>query len=239
MIRSVIFLIIIYTMITVKGICQTIRFGFAGGFGISNVAKTNNVGVAFEQRNAVADYYAGLTATIKLNNDFSIKPELVFEKKGWTSKYNNLIINLTGNQSYFAIGDSVLNSDKVKLNYIKLPLNLSFILPQVIKGKISVELGPYFAYAISGNYTSFYGNTNTSRYNFVAHVNDDNSTSGIKFSRFDYGLNFKMGYELQFGLLVQAKYELGLHNVLTNELIAGPPETKLKSFLLGLSYIFN
>ncbi len=219
---------------------QIIQFGITAGAGITGVAKTNNVGVAFEQRNSVADYYAGLTAEIKINNDFAFKPELYFEKKGWTSKYNNLMINLNNDHPYFTIGDSILNSDKVKLNYIKLPLNVSFTLPQVIDGKISVELGPYFAYAISGTYTSFYGNnTNTSVYNFSTNVGDDDSKTGIKFNRLDYGLNFKMGYELSFGLLIQAKYELGLRDAVIDQLINGPSATKFRSILVGLTYMFN
>src|SRR5579862_7695861 len=102
---------------------QSVQFGFTGGAGTCNVAKTNNVGVAFEQRNSMADFYAGLTAEIKINNDFAFRPEFYFERKGWTSKYNNLMINLAGENPFFTINDSILNSDKVKLNYIKLPLN--------------------------------------------------------------------------------------------------------------------
>jgi hypothetical protein len=221
-------------------ISQNVQFGFTCGAGISGVTKTNNIGVAFEQRNSVGDYFAGITSKIKINNDFAFKPELYFEKKGWTNKYNNLIINLTENQPYFAVQDNILNSDKIKLNYIKLPLNLSFSLPQIADGKIDVEAGPYIAYAISGNYTSFYGNNNTSVYNFSSNINNDNSSqTGIKFNRFDYGLNFKMGYELSVGLLIHVKYELGLHDAVTNELISGPSATKFRSAVVGLSYLLS
>jgi len=221
-------------------ISQNIEFGFTAGAGISGVTKTNNIGVAFEQRNSVVDYFAGITSKIKINNDFAFKPELYFEKKGWMNKYNNLIINLTENRPYFAIQDSTLHSDKIKLNYIKLPLILSFSLPQIADGKIDVEAGPYIAYAISGNYNSFYGNNNTSVYNFSSTINNGNSSqTGIKFNRFDYGLNFKMGYELSVGLLIHAKYELGLHDAVTNELISGPSATKFRSAIIGLSYLFS
>ena len=208
--------------------------------GISNITKTKNIGVAFEQRNAIPDYFAGLTADIKINNDFSFKPELYFERKGWTSKSNNLIIDLASAPNYFTIVDSVLHADKAKLNFIKLPLNISFSLPQVIDGKVSVEFGPYIAYAISGNYSSFYGNnTSTSVYNFSTNITDNNPKTGIQINRFDYGLNFKMGYELSFGLLIQAKYELGLHDVVKDQVIYGASETKFRSFLIGLSYLIN
>jgi hypothetical protein len=220
-------------------ISQNVQFGFTGGAGISGVAKTNNIGVAFEQRNSVVDYFAGITSDIKINNDFSFKPELYFEKKGWTNKYNNLIINLTGDQPYFTIQDSILHSDKIRLNYIKLPLNLSFSLPQIADGKIDVEAGPYIAYAISGNYTSFYNN-NAGVYNFSSGINNDNSSqTGIKFNRFDYGFNFKMGYELSLGLLIHVKYELGLHDAVTNELISGPSSAKFRSAVIGLSYLIS
>jgi hypothetical protein len=237
--RLIIWLIMLIMGIDVSAFSQTTRFGLTAGAGISNVTKTRNIGVAFEQRNPVADYFMGLTAQIKINNDFAFKPELLFEQKGWTSKYNNLMINLRSSQPYFVIGDSILNADKAKMDYIKMPLNLSFSLPQVIDGKISVELGPYFAYAISGSYNSFYGNSSTSVYNFTATLSDENSKAGIKFNRFDYGLNIKMGYELNFGLLIQAKYELGLRNAVVNQLVEGSPETKFKSLLLELSYPFN
>src|SRR5580693_6757362 len=127
--RLMVWPIMILLGIDATAFSQTAKFGFSGGIGISNVTKTKNIGVAFEQRNPVADYFAGLTAQIKINNDFAFKPELLFEQKGWSSKYNNLMINLTGNHPYFVIGDSILNSDKVKMDYIKLPLYLSFSLP--------------------------------------------------------------------------------------------------------------
>ncbi|HEY4877394.1 MAG TPA: porin family protein [Puia sp.] len=238
--RSLIFFIIMLFGFCNPSISQNVQFGFTAGAGISGITKTNNIGVAFEQRNSVVDYFAGITSKIKINNDFAFKPELYFEKKGWTNKYNNLIINLTENQPYFAIQDSILHSDKIEMNYIKLPLNLSFSLPQIADGKIDVEVGPYIAYAISGNYNSFYGNNNASVYNFSSNINNDNSSqTGIKFNRFDYGLNFKMGYELSVGLLIHVKYELGLHDAVTNELISGPSATKFRSAVVGLSYLFS
>ncbi|HLY72009.1 MAG TPA: porin family protein [Puia sp.] len=223
-----------------RAVSQNLQFGITGGAGISGITKTNNIGVAFEQRNAVLDYFAGVTSNIKINNDFAFRPELYFEKKGWTNTYNNLIINLTANAPYFSIQDSILHADKVSMNYIKLPLNISFSLPQIADGKIDVEAGPYIAYAISGNYHSFYGNSNTSVYNFTGNIRNDNSAlTGVRFNRFDYGLDFKMGYELSLGILIQARYELGLRDAVTNELISGPSATKFRSAVIGLSYLFS
>jgi hypothetical protein len=156
------------------------------------------------------------------------------------NKSNNLIIDLTASPSYFTIVDSIVHTDKAKFDYIKLPLNFLFSLPQVINGKVSVEFGPYLAYAISGSYSSFYGtNTASNIYNFTANIGDNNPKTGIQINRFDYGLNFKMGYELSFGLLIQARYELSLHDIIKDEVINGNTQTKFRSFLIGFSYLIN
>jgi Outer membrane protein beta-barrel domain len=232
--------IIVFLGFNTPAFSQNILFGFTAGAGISGIAKTHNIGVAFEQRKVVPDFFAGIAANLIISNDFSFRPELYFEKKGWISNYNNLMINLRDDQPYFEIGDSILNSDKVKLNYLKLPLIFSFSLPQVVDGKLSIEFGPYIAYAISGSYSSSYGNnTGSSVYNFKTNIADTDSRTGVKFSHYDYGLNFRMGYELSFGIMIHAAYELGLHDVVNNTLIAGPPATKFKSFLLRFSYMLH
>ena len=234
------FLFVVFFGSRLAATAQNILFGFTGGAGISGIAKTHNVGVAFEQRSVAADFFAGIAADIKIGNDFAFRPQLYFEKKGWSGSYNNLTINLRPVQPYFAIGDSILNSDRAQMNYIKLPLDLSFSLPQVIDGKVSIDAGPYIAYAISGSYSSFYGNnTGTSVYNFKANVGSNDSKTGIHFNRFDYGFHLRMGYELNFGLMIHASYEWGLQNVIQNDLIAGSSATKFRSFLLGFSYMLN
>ncbi|HSZ85107.1 MAG TPA: hypothetical protein VK787_03705, partial [Puia sp.] len=50
--RSFIFFMTLFGFCN-SSISQNVQFGFTAGAGISGVTKTNNIGVAFEQRNSV------------------------------------------------------------------------------------------------------------------------------------------------------------------------------------------
>ena len=94
-----------------------------------------------------------------------------------------------------------------KLNYLRIPIMAKFY---VMDG-LSLQAGPEIAFKAGGDT-----------------IAKDNSKS------MDYGLGFGAGYELESGLMFDARYNLGMANISN---VDGVNE-KTTSFNIGLGYRF-
>ena len=105
---------------------------------------------------------------------------------------------------------------RLKLQYLELPVNLVYKQP-VGFGKLIVGAGPYVGYCLRGDYNvSAYSDgklvqTGSQRVNFGSSPNIFGT--GMEMQRWDAGLNFIAGVELNCFLTLTAHYGYGLTDV--------------------------
>lgn len=103
---------------------------------------------------------------------------------------------------------------RLKLQYLELPVNLVYKIP-VSFGKLIVGAGPYAAYCVRGDYkVSAYNDgkliqTGSQQMNFGSSAPNVFGTS-MKMQRWDAGLNFTAGVELNCFLTLTGHYGYGL-----------------------------
>lgn len=108
---------------------------------------------------------------------------------------------------------------KIKANYLNLPLMGKFY---VMDG-LSLQAGPQVGFLMSANAEL----TGAGEENFDEDIKDE--MKGI-----DFGLNFGAGYELQNGLGFDARYNLGLSNIIDSD----DEKAKNGVFQITVSYAF-
>ena len=110
-----------------------------------------------------------------------------------------------------------------KLGYIVLPVMAKYY----VAPGFSLEAGPQFGYLVSAK-----GKNETGSMSVEGDIKD-------AFKKFDMGINAGLGYELPIGLFFQARYTLGLSNILS-ESVAAPDDAVVtnNNFQLSLGYKF-
>lgn len=115
---------------------QLLKFGVKGGLNFANYTGGNVDGFDF---NAITSYHAGVVAEIKLFENFSLQPELLYSTQG--SELDGL-------------GEQIKN----ELGYVSLPVLAKFYLT---KNKLSLELGPQASVLVSERNEVDSGDSNT------------------------------------------------------------------------------
>ena len=148
----------------------------------------------------------GAVAEFEITEQFTFQPELVFSMQG--TKYDN--------------GDSIeglggLDDPRLKLTYINVPLMAKYYVTE----SLSLQAGPQVGFLMSANSAGFAGGDDVDV--------KDNMNS------FDYGVNFGAGYMMDFGLFIDARYNLGLANT------ADSDDYTVKNNVISVSvgYFFN
>jgi hypothetical protein len=106
--------------------------------------------------------------------------------------------------------------NRVLVHYLEIPVNVLYKIP-VGSSKLALGGGPYVAYGLGGTYRSdlkMNGNvvTRMSR-SMKFDEGDDVGASGTYLSRWDAGLNFTAGIELNNIVMIGANYSAGLINI--------------------------
>jgi opacity protein-like surface antigen len=115
---------------------QMLQFGIKGGVNFSNYTSGEIEGVDFNQ---VTSYHFGLVTELKLLENLSIQPELLYSTQG---------SELEG------IDQQIKN----ELGYISLPVMAKFYLT---KNRLSIEAGPQFSFLVSERNELDSADTNT------------------------------------------------------------------------------
>ena len=115
-------------------------------------------------------------------------------------------------------------STDINLNYLEIPATLNYQIPVNYFSAVHFGIGPYFAYALSGNFV--HAGTKT----LVHFGNDPNSDD---FKKTDYGLIFSTGYRIFIRWNLTLEYELGLKNISATP---PDPDTHLHGFSISLGY---
>ncbi len=136
-----------------------------------------------DDENPRIGFHAGLFSQISLGEFLAIQPEILFTTKGAKGEYDVL----------FFSGESKFN-----LNYLEVPVLLVFDVANVFE----VHGGAYGAYLTGANIS-----TDGSFGSGSEELDSDN------FSKFDYGIAFGFGLNLNESLQVGARYNAGLKNI--------------------------
>jgi hypothetical protein len=162
---------------------QMISYGVEGGLNLSG-AHAVEPGVTFHGSPGVRFSIGGYADLPLKDSMFSIRPKLFFSREAYTPI-------LFGDKTPFA------------LSYINLPLPV--IYRSTLGGKkIFFGLGPYFAYALSGKYTTM------GRATKIIWGNDPAADDG---KRLDIGADALVGYQLERNISLTAKIDWGIKDI--------------------------
>ncbi len=162
---------------------QTISYGGAAGFNLSG-ASAVEPGVTFHGSPGLR-YVIGGFADIPVKDSlFSIRPKLFFSREGYRP---------------------ILFGDKTpfRISYINMPIPVIYHSPLADK-KLFFGLGPYFAYALSGKYTS---NGVTTKIVWGSNPAQDDG------KRLDIGADVLVGYQLNKLLALTGKLDWGIKDI--------------------------
>ena len=140
-------------------------------------------------------FNVGVLVEIPITEKFAIQPEFLFSTQG--SKSDEGFPNFSE-----TLIENLNQEFESNINYINIPIMTKYYLA---KG-LSIQAGPQVGILIS------------------AKDRDDNDIKD-NISSIDLGLNFGAGYQLASGIFFDARYSLGLTNILDFEFRASPTST--------------
>lgn len=184
---------------------QKVDFGVKGGLNVSTL--TGDV----EDLDPKIGFHLGGFAEIKLNEKFSIQPELMFSTQGAKAEY---IDDFEG----FAVNIE----ENLKINYIVLPIMAKYYVSE----KFSIQAGPQIGFLISAKdeiTASFEGESQSEE------IDIKDETKSI-----DFGLNLGFGYNFTDKLFADARYNIGLSSIPDDSEV----DVKNGVFQLSLGYRF-
>ncbi len=168
-------------------------FGILGGINFQNLNGDDMFGDKLDY-DILMGFHLGVNVQIPIVPEFYFQPGLLFSTKGAKTSFTLLGVEIT---------------NKIKLNYIELPLNF------VYKGKLGngyvfLGFGPYLGYAVSGKLITEGGSlSNDTKIKFKNTVEVGDSID-IYFKALDVGANIFAGYEMSFGVFLQLNTQFGL-----------------------------
>jgi opacity protein-like surface antigen len=152
----------------------------------------------------------GVFAEINLSDKLIFQPELLYSTQGASLE-----------QSFDSNSFKITNS----VDYLNIPLTLKY----GVTDKLFLEFGPQLGFLLSGEskYEETYGGETTSETEDIKEF-----TNSI-----DFGLNFGVSFDIAENIMIAARYNLGLSNIIDEE--DGDDEKLQNSvFSLSLGYRF-
>jgi len=149
--------------------------------------------------------HIGAVAEFEITEQFTFQPELVFSMQG--TKYDN------GTDGYYG----GIDDPRLKLTYINVPLMAKYYLTEAL----SIQAGPQVGFLMSAKSSA-------------SLVGDDVDVKK-NMNSLDYGVNFGAGYMMDFGLFIDARYNLGLANTVDSDIIT----RKNNVISVSVGYFFN
>jgi hypothetical protein len=111
------------------------------------------------------------------------------------------------------------------LSYLKVPLLARYYINE----SFSIEAGPYLGVLLTAD----------EEYSETSDGNTSSGTYNIKegFNNTDFGLNFGLGYKMENGLFINARYSYGLSNILPDS--DDKQEIHNVAINIGIGYFFK
>lgn len=162
-----------------------------------------------DDANSLTSFHVGAVAEIKFNEKFSIQPEVLYSAQG--NKYET---------------SSSLGSYKAtqNLDYINIPIMAKYYVAE----GFSIEAGPQVGFLTKAQLKQ--------EGNLAGVVNGESTTDNkANYNSLDYGVNFGLAYDLPTGLFFNARYNLGLVDVIKDN---NGDAIKNNVIQVGLGYKF-
>lgn len=191
-------------------------FGFANAqevkFGVKAGLNINTITGGYLSGTSKVGFHVGGLAEIKLSDKFAIQPELLLSTKG--ASYN-----------YYGYGFGNAGEEDIALTYIDMPVMAKFFVIE----RLSIEAGPQIGFLMSAKGLKY--NENTDTYDAKGDIKDN-------FNSTDFGFNVGAGYELNNGVMFQARYTIGLSDITKEEAGEINYDDKNVGFQLSVGYKF-
>lgn len=214
-------------------------------FGLTLGGNLSKVNSSTFKSNYGAGLQTGIELLFPLNNSIRLRQSLLFAQKGSNIDF----ITEEGPNKYDVNG-------KQRINYLELPLNLDLVAHLKENHSFILSLGGYIAKGIGGHIEikNVYTNSSYPSYNgtfdysmnmrFLDELTNDQWVEylGPKLSygvvkKWDYGLNFGVGYQINKALLSFGMVQ-GLYNIhpYYGNIIGKQREKNNRSFRLSLTH---
>ena len=192
-----------------------VKFGIRAGLNLSNMSMSeDNVSVSLDSR---ASFHVGVVADIPLMQSLYVQTGLFLQDKG--AKYEEGTLTETA-----------------KPMYLEIPVLASYRYNFSDAAQLQINVGPYFAYGISGKYKWEYEIGESGDKDFFGSYDYDD-TFGAK--RFDCGLQFGAGMTFASHYYIGFAYQLGLTNIADlPSSYEGDYSVKNKNWMISLGYTF-
>ena len=200
-----------FTFLNVQS--QEVTFGVKAGVNFANLSVDSD-GASPQSRTG---FHIGGLVEIPVSEKFSVQPELLYSAQGAKSK-ESVVDDFYGN--YTA-------ETTLKMDYISLPVMAKYY----VANGLALEAGPQFNFLVSakGEYEV--------KMNGMSQSGEIDMKEQLK--KFDIGLGFGASYTLDMGLLIGARYNLGLTDANDAEVEPDAPnEIKNKVFQISVGYMF-
>ena len=201
-----------------------------GGLNIANVSVNSNGDI--DDANALASFHIGFMGDLPIGKFFAIQPGLLFTGKGAKLQSGD-----PNDATYYKATTNPL--------YIELPVNAVVKLPLDKESNLFAGAGGYIAMGVAGKRKiegKFLTTSFSSKEN-IEFSNDDPTTTDYEegsgfgiMKRFDYGLNFTGGVQLD-KVLLSVNYGLGLAKLQSGA--KSSDDNKNKNRVLSLSIGFK
>ncbi len=218
--KTIFLLAAMMAVISFKSFAQP-SFGIQAG-GNMGFAQTEYAGNDDVSNKARFGFLAGGVAEIPFG-PVSFRPEINYIQKGFKNEGSDVLNGVT-----------TTTKTKARLNYIEMPLNFVYNI-DAGSGKVFLGLGPNIAYGVSGNFRV------SGQPAQDVEFDNDESTTGQRYKRWDIGADAIAGYRCSMGLFVDLGFTLGLTDISTNRSRSNPYYFTQKNHGLNLKvgYLFG
>lgn len=194
---------------------QTMDIGAKAGVNFANIG--GDTEFDFEGKTG---YHAGIIAEILFSERFSLQPEFLYSAQGAK-------MEVSGNE----LGIPYRLESNISIDYLDVPVLAKYY---VIDG-LSLELGPQVGFLLKGE----------QEYDISIGGDTETATEDIKndLETFVFGLAAGVGYKINDGVVINARYILGLSNIQKSDESFDEENLKdisLKNYVLqfSLGYMF-
>lgn len=184
---------------------QEISYGLKAGLNVANFSLSTDEMGDYDAR---MSFHVGAVLEWGITDKFAIQPELLYSSVGAKDEYTD---------------EDVTIKTTAIVDYLSIPVMAKYY----VADGFSLELGPQLGILLSAK----------GKYEATLDGESESETIDMKdnFESIDFGAGFGAGYKMENGLLFNARYVLGLSNVIKD---SGDEWGKNNVFQFSLGYIF-